>query len=96
MIELATLVEEKTSAVRDAKGDVDFVCRYGMEETTYNLRHGSSREVPNELGQFGRQIMLSGDGNFRPSVRPDADWKPEAAKLRASMRADLEALISGP
>jgi hypothetical protein len=96
MITLAELVERRTAAVRDEKGDIDFVCRFGMEETTYNLRHGSARELPNKPGQIGRQVELSGDGNYRPSVRHDADWKPEAAKLRASMRADLEALLGTP
>lgn len=96
MISLAELAERNTAVVRDEKGDVDFVCRYGLEETTYNLTHGSSREVPNQPGQFGRQIVLSGDGKYKPSLRPDTDWKPEAAKLRASLRADLEAMLSKP
>lgn len=95
MISLAELAERKTALVRDEKGDVDFVCRYGLEETTYNMTHGSAREVPEQPGQFGRQIVLSGDGNYKPSVRPEADWKPEVAKLRASLHADLEALLTG-
>ena len=96
LITLVELVERKTAAVRDERGDVDFVCRYGLEETTYNLSHGSAREVPTEPGQFGRQILLSGDGTYKPSLRPDSEWKPQAAKLRASLRADLEAMLSKP
>jgi hypothetical protein len=85
ILTLVPLLEARTAARRDLNGDVEFLCRAGMEEMSYNLSHGTSREVPRAPGQFGRQIVVSGDGKYKPSERPDAEWKPEAAKLRASL-----------
>lgn len=93
MVFVATAIEQKTAAVRDQKGDAQFLCRYGMEETTYNLRSGTAKERPAKPGELGRQIDLTGDGNFVPSVRPEAIWRPEATKARANLSADLTALL---
>ena len=82
---LVPLLESRTAAKRDAQGDVEFLCRAGMEETSYNLTHGSAREVPALPGQIGRQIQLSGDGKYKPSERPEAERVPDVLKRRAEL-----------
>lgn len=94
MLALVPRLEQRTAASRDQRGDVDFLCRSGLEETTYNLKHGKAREVPAKPGQIGRQIELSGDGKYQPSVRPEAEWKVEAEKLRASLPERLAAQLA--
>lgn len=92
MIYIATEIARRTETVRDAKGDKNFVCRFGMAEINYNLKHGSQREVPAQPGQFGRQIILDGDGGYVPQELPETEWRPKVAKRRAEMAASLTAL----
>lgn len=95
LIGLAILLEQRTAARRDATGDVDFLCRAGLEETSYNLTHGTAREVPTAPGQIGRQIELTGDGKYKPSERPEAEWRADGEKKRARLAADLSAFVGG-
>lgn len=88
---IALAVEKQTADARDAKGDVDFMCRFGMEEMTYNLKHGTMEERPPMPGQFGRQIAVTGDGKFKPSTVPEANWRPAMAKARE----DLPSVVLG-
>ncbi|HEX8580105.1 MAG TPA: hypothetical protein VF655_11000 [Allosphingosinicella sp.] len=94
LVEVAVMVEQKTAPRRDAAGDLDFLCRGGLEETQYNLTHGSAREVPKTPGTIGRQIVLSGDGKYKPSERPEAEWRAEASAKRAKLGSDLEQVIA--
>jgi hypothetical protein len=89
VLKLVPLIERRTAARRDQQGDVEFLCRPGLEETSYSLAHGGSREVAPKPGQIGRQIELYGDGKYKPSERPAAEWKPEAEKRRAELPANL-------
>lgn len=93
-INLAVLIEERTRARRDSKGDVEFLCRAGMEEMSYNMAHGTMREIEAKPGQFGRQIVVDGDGKYRPSVREDKVWRPEAQAARSSLRARIAKLVA--
>jgi hypothetical protein len=93
LVDVAVAIEQRTAARRDAQGDVEFLCRYGMEETSYNLAHGRAREVPTPRGGFGRTVELKGDGKFRPSLEKDEVWRPRARSERASLRASLSALV---
>ena len=93
---VATAIEQRTAAVRDRQGDAQFLCRYGMEEITHNLRHGPAKERSAKPGELGRQIELTGDGKYVPSIRPEAIWRPEAEKARSTLLADLTALLSAP
>jgi hypothetical protein len=90
---LAAAIEARTAARRDAQGDIDFLCRAGMEETAYNLRHGTQKEAPPLPGQLGRRIILSGDGKYVPSRRPEAEWQKDAAAVRAGLPAELARFI---
>lgn len=92
-IYVATAIEQRTAAVRDQQGDAQFLCRYGMEETTHNLRYGTARERAPKPGELGRQVELSGDGKYVPSLRLEAEWRPEAQKARATLMADLSGLL---
>ncbi|HEY0026375.1 MAG TPA: hypothetical protein VGC35_00740 [Allosphingosinicella sp.] len=92
LVDLAVLLEARTAARRDAAGDVDFLCRGGMEEIQYNLVHGTSREEAPRPGVFGRQIVLEGDGKYKPSERPQAEWSGGAAKVRPTLSAGLAAM----
>jgi hypothetical protein len=99
ILKLVPLLEKRTAARRDQQGDIEFLCRSGMEETSYNLAHGSAREIPPAPGQIGRQIQLSGDGKYRPSERPEAEWKAEALKRRETLPqalAEQVASLSAP
>ncbi|HEV2817398.1 MAG TPA: hypothetical protein VGW40_09300 [Allosphingosinicella sp.] len=91
-VAIAVAIEARTAARRDAAGDVDFLCRYGLEETRYNLEHGTSREVPTPPGGIGTTIELTGDGGYRPSERPESERRARAAELRAALPANLAAL----
>jgi hypothetical protein len=84
-VKLVPLLERRTAARRDEQGDVAFLCRTGLEETSYNLQHGGSREVAARPGQIGRQIELYGDGKYKPSERPPAEWKAEAERRRTAL-----------
>ncbi|HEX9948025.1 MAG TPA: hypothetical protein VGA98_10840 [Allosphingosinicella sp.] len=98
-IQLAALIEERTRTRRDSAGDVEFLCRGGMEEMQYNMKHGSMREVAPRPGQIGRQIVVDGDGKYRPSVREEKAWRPEAEAARSGLRArlmQLVAAVTGP
>jgi hypothetical protein len=95
LADVAVRVESHTASRRDRIGDVEFLCRAGMEETQYNLQHGSAREVPTSPGSFGRTIELSGDGKYRPSERPESEWRADAARLRASLPTDLSGFVEG-
>ena len=91
VLKLVPLLERRTAVQRDQHGDVEFLCRAGLEETSYNLQHGGSREVAARPGQIGRQVELYGDGKYKPSERPLAEWKAEAARRRAALPAALAA-----
>lgn len=93
-IDLAVLIEERTRARRDSLGDVEFLCRAGMEEMSYNMAHGTMREVEPKPGQIGRQIVVGGDGKYRPSVRDEKIWRPEAEAARSGLRARLVQLVA--
>jgi hypothetical protein len=93
-VDLAVRTEERTRARRDSKGDVEFLCRGGMEEMSYNMTHGTMREVEAKPGQIGRQIVVDGDGKYRPSVREQKAWQPEAEAARSSLRARLVQLVA--
>jgi hypothetical protein len=92
---LAVKIEQRTAARRDSIGDVDFLCRAGMEETAYNLRHGTQKEDPPKPGQIGRRIVLTGDGRYVPSQRPEAEWRKDAAAARTALPAQLAQLLNG-
>lgn len=86
---VAVAIEARTAARRDAAGDTAFLCRGGLEETQYNLAHGSARQVPTPPGGIGTTIELSGDGRYRPSETPETERRGRAAELRAALAADL-------
>jgi len=86
-------IEQFTAARRDQQGDVTLLCSGGMEEIAYNLDHGSTREMPEKPGGF-RHIEVSGDGKYKPSERPEAEWKPEAARERAKLPESIAKLVS--
>jgi hypothetical protein len=92
LVRVATAIEGKTAARRDGRGDVDFLCRAGMEETQYNLTHGTAREEPPAPGMIGRQVVLEGDGKYKPSERPEAEWRADAARMRATLTTGLTAM----
>jgi hypothetical protein len=94
VLKLVPLLERRTAARRDKQGDVEFLCRAGLEETSYNLTHGGSREVAAKPGQIGRQIELYGDGKYKPSERPLAEWKAEAETRRGALPATLAAQVA--
>ena len=94
VLEVAVALEKHTAAKRDLSGDIEFLCRAGLEEMDYNLKHGSSREVPTPPGSIGRTIELSGDGKYKPSLRDEQEWRPEAAKLRSSLHSSLSQLVA--
>jgi hypothetical protein len=93
ILKLVPLLERRTAARRDQQGDVEFLCRDGLEEIRYHLSHGGSREVAAKPGQIGRRIEVYGDGKYKPSERSVAEWKPEADKRRAGLPATLAALV---
>jgi hypothetical protein len=93
-VDLAVLIENRTRARRDSRGDVEFLCRAGMEEMSYNMTHGAMREVEPSPGQIGRQIVVDGDGKYRPSVREEKTWRPEAEAARAGLRSRLMQLVA--
>jgi hypothetical protein len=90
---LAVLIERKTAQRRDVTGDVDFLCRAGLEETSYNLQHGTQKEETPVPGQIGRRITLTGDGKYVPSERPDSEWRKDSASVRAGLPAALAGLL---
>jgi hypothetical protein len=94
IVKVAVGIETKTAPRRDAIGDVDFLCRGGMEETTYDLEHGTQKEAPAAPGQLGRTIVLTGDGKYVPSQRPEAEWRKDAATARAALPAELGQLMT--
>jgi hypothetical protein len=94
IVKVAVGIEAKTAARRDSTGDVDFLCRSGMEETSYNLQHGTQREAPPAPGQIGRTIVLTGDGKYVPSQRPEAEWRKDAVAARAALPAELGGLMA--
>lgn len=93
MVEIAIGMERKTAAVRDAKGDVKFLCGSGMEEMTYNMRHGSVHEAPAQPGQVGRQMVVTGDGTYKPTLRDEKTWRPISIKARADLPQSLARLV---
>lgn len=95
LVDLVVLLEARTSSRRTAAGDVDFLCTGGMEEMTYNLEHGTSREVRSAPGVYGRTVALKGDGNYRPSEKPEADWRAAADKERAALPTTLREFVEG-
>lgn len=96
LTQIVVALESRTAAQRGASGDVDFLCRNGLEEMRYNMEHGTAREVPTPAGGIGRTVELYGDGNYEPSVRPESEWRPEAMEARSSLPAELSTLINGP
>ncbi|MBV9930483.1 MAG: hypothetical protein JO013_06025 [Alphaproteobacteria bacterium] len=94
IVKVALALEARTAARRDAAGDVDFVCRAGMEETSYNLQHGTQKEVPTAPGRIGRTIVLVGDGKYVPSQRPEAEWRKDVAAVRARLPEQLARLMA--
>jgi hypothetical protein len=86
-------IEQSTAQRRDQQGDVKFLCSGGMDEMAYNLEHGSSREMPANPDGWKR-IEVIGDGSYKPSERPEAEWKAEAARQRASLPAKIAEVIA--
>lgn len=95
LVTIAVAIEARTAPRRDEIGDVDFLCRSGMEETQYNLTHGTAREVPPAPGMIGRQVVLSGDGKYKPSERPEAERAAAAAEKRAALPSALAQMVAG-
>jgi hypothetical protein len=93
LADIAVKLEQRTAPKRAADGDDEFVCRGGLEETTYNLKHGSQHEVPTPPGGIGRTILLEGDGKFKPAILPDSIARPKAAKARETLAQTLSALV---
>ena len=92
LVQVAVQIEMNTASQRDAAGDIQFLCRYGLEETQYNLTHGTARDVPTPPGMVGRTVELRGDGGYVPSQRPDAEWRRRAVETRASLASQLAGL----
>jgi hypothetical protein len=95
VVKVALAIEARTASRRAAIGDVDFLCRAGMEETTYNLAHGTRKEVPTAPGRIGRTIELTGDGRYVPSQRPEAEWRKDSEAARDRLPTDLARLLEG-
>jgi hypothetical protein len=95
LVKVTVGLEASTAPKREAIGDVEFLCRAGLEEMQYNLTSGTSLEVPTRPGGFGKTIEATGDGKYRPSERPEAEWRTEATKQRSSLATDLSRLL-GP
>lgn len=93
ILAVAVGMEQRTAAIRDSKGDVDFMCTNGMEEMTYNLRHGSVKEAPARPGVYGRHMSVIGDGTYKPSLLDEKTWKPVAEKARADLSGALVKML---
>jgi len=96
LVKLAMAIEARTAEKREAMGDVEFLCRAGLEETQYNLEHGTAKEVTSAPGRIGRTVVLTGDGKYKPSERPEAERTAEAARVRASLPAELASFLAEP
>lgn len=94
MVEIAVRMESRTATVRDSRGDVEFLCVNGMEEMTYNLKHGRVEERTQGPGEIGRQMAVIGDGSYRPSLRDEKVWRPIAAKAREDLPVMLLQLVT--
>lgn len=86
-------IEQSTAERRDQQGDVKFLCSGGMEEMAYNLENGSSRELP-ATSDGWKRIEVTGNGTYKPSERPEAEWKAEAARQRAALPATIAEAIA--
>lgn len=87
LVAAALLLDARTAARRQATGDEAFMCRDGMDEAIYNLRHGTVRERQTPRGQIGRTMITSGDGRYEPKL------VNEARSAMAAARAKLPELL---
>ena len=95
IVRLALLIDARSAAARTAQGDDEFLCRYGMEETSYGLQHGTARDVPTAPGQVGRTIAVTSEG-YRPRIRPESEARPIADRHRAALHQTLNQLAGLP
>ena len=93
-VKVAIGVEVKTAARRDEIGDVEFLCTGGLEQISYGLKNGTTKEVPAKPGQFGRQIVVDDGGKYKPRTLEPKIWQPVASQARIDMKVKLESLIA--
>ena len=86
-------LETKTATLR---GDDDYLCRFGLEETQYSLKKHEGEpetEVPPQPGQFGRTVEVPYDKEFQPRFLPREQWQPQQDANRAALARNLAALL---
>jgi hypothetical protein len=86
-------IEQTTAPKRLASGDAKFLCMGGMSQISFGLANGTTREVPPEPGQFGRQIKVDDGGKYVPEVIAKEEWGKVATERRAGLRNAIETLL---
>lgn len=85
-------IERDTATPRDRHGDIKFLCSGGMNEMAYNMDHSSTQKLPDKPGGW-KHIEVTGDSTYKPELRPDAEWKSLAARLRAELPRRIAKLV---
>lgn len=96
IIDYVVEVEQTTAPKRLASGDARFLCMGGLSQISFGLANGTTREVPPEAGQFGRQMKVDDGGKYVPEVLPREEWSKTAAERRLGLRNAITALLQIP
>jgi hypothetical protein len=93
IVDYVVEVEQTTAPKRLASGDARFLCMGGMSQMSFGLANGTTREVPPEAGQFGRQMKVDDGGKYVPEVIAGEEWSKIAAERRVGLRDAVDALL---
>ena len=91
-VQIALAIERMTWDRRKQMNDAEFLCMNGMAAMTAGIAGGAMREEEPAEGQIGRQIRVSPPEDFVYERRANADWWPEAEKLREKLPQALPVL----
>lgn len=87
---IALAVERKTWSRRRSLDDTRFLCANGMAAMMAGLSAGAAREEKPQVGQIGRQIVVTPPTDFKYERLKDEAWWPKAEELRSRMPDTLK------
>src|SRR5882724_1241294 len=93
LIEAAARMEAQTTLLR---GNDNYLCRFGMQETIDALRKHEGeepKELPPQPGQAGKQFLIPDDPDYEPIYIAREQWEPKQRKNRANFLPAFSALL---
>jgi hypothetical protein len=90
LVEGAIAMEKKTAPWRPLD---DLLCRDGLEQMQAGIKAGTTHEVPNTTGHFGKTVAVETPPGWEPRILPPEQYTAQQEEARRNMKAALLKLI---